>query len=186
MKPTPRGPQSLIQLKSPAGEIRSVPAITIIQDTREQLPYAFAGFKRVSGTIVRTLETGDYAILEAEAHFRAERKRVDELFSTLSNNLVGRARFIREMERMLAFPIRHLIIEGTPQQIKQSGLRSGYHPHAVLGSLDAITTRYGVHVVFCDTRDEAEERLANLAAMAYAYYYAAQHGLGPALQAGDL
>jgi hypothetical protein len=52
--------------------------------------------------------------------------------------------------------------------------------------LDAITLKYGIQVIFADTREEAEERVANLAAMHYAYFYAEQEGLGRFLSENDL
>ena len=52
--------------------------------------------------------------------------------------------------------------------------------------LDAITARYGIQIIYTDSRDEAEERVANLAAMHYAYYFAEQQTLGRCLKEDDL
>jgi len=186
MNPT-RGPKTLIQLKPANHPPCWVPPITIIQDTREQLPYTFVGFTRIAGTIVQTLQTGDYAIAGAENLFRVERKRPEELFHNLSNKRVDhRSRFLREMERLSVFPHKYLVIEGTPEQIQRAGTYSGYHPSAVLGSLDAIATKFHIAIVYTDSREASEERVANLAAMAYAYHYATQMGFGACLQDGDL
>ena len=51
--------------------------------------------------------------------------------------------------------------------------------------LDAITARYGMHIIYTDSRDEAEERIANLASLHYAYHYAEEEGLGRYLAEGD-
>ena len=52
--------------------------------------------------------------------------------------------------------------------------------------LDALTARYGIQIIYADTRDEAEERIANLTAMHYAYYFAEQQGFGRCLKEDDL
>ena len=52
--------------------------------------------------------------------------------------------------------------------------------------LDALTARYGIQLIYTDSRDEAEERIANLAALHYAYYFAEQQGLGRCLTENDL
>ncbi|MDP1767405.1 MAG: hypothetical protein Q8L74_01225 [Nitrospirota bacterium] len=52
--------------------------------------------------------------------------------------------------------------------------------------LDALTARYDIQIIYADTRDEAEERIANLAALHYAYYIAEQQGFGHCLKEGDL
>jgi hypothetical protein len=41
-------------------------------------------------------------------------------------------------------------------------------------------------MIQADTREEAEERVANLAALYYAYYFSEQQGLGRCLTEDDL
>jgi hypothetical protein len=52
--------------------------------------------------------------------------------------------------------------------------------------LDALTARYGIQIIHTDSREEAEERVANLAALHYAYYFAEQLGFGRCLKEDDL
>jgi hypothetical protein len=52
--------------------------------------------------------------------------------------------------------------------------------------LDAMKVRYGMQIIQADTREEAEERVANLAALHYAYFFAEQQGLGRYLNENDL
>jgi hypothetical protein len=52
--------------------------------------------------------------------------------------------------------------------------------------LDSLTARFGITIIFSDSREEAEERVANLAAMHYAYHYAEQQGFGRCLTENDL
>jgi len=41
-------------------------------------------------------------------------------------------------------------------------------------------------VIYADSRDEAEERVANLAAIHYAYYFAEERGMGRYINEDDL
>jgi len=52
--------------------------------------------------------------------------------------------------------------------------------------LDGLTARYGIKIIYSDNREEAEERVANLAALHYAYHFAEQLGFGRCLSEGDL
>lgn len=52
--------------------------------------------------------------------------------------------------------------------------------------LDAITARFGIQIIYSDSREEAEERVANFAAMHYTYFFAEQQGLGRCLKEDDL
>ena len=52
--------------------------------------------------------------------------------------------------------------------------------------LDALTARYGIQIIYSDSREEAEERVANLAALHYAYHFAEQQGFGRCLKEDDL
>ena len=52
--------------------------------------------------------------------------------------------------------------------------------------LDALTARFGITIIFSDSREEAEERVANLAAIHYAYHFAEQLGFGRCLMENDV
>ncbi|MEY4529258.1 MAG: hypothetical protein RL768_2977, partial [Nitrospirota bacterium] len=83
-------------------------------------------------------------------------------------------------------PYRFLVIEGALFQRLASGRLGQYHKTGLQDFLDALTVRYGLQIIYADTRDEAEERVANLATLHYAYYYAEQEGLGRYLAENDL
>ena len=163
-----------------------VPAIHMLVDTNEHLPYTFEGFVRIAGTIRQTLPAGDYAIAEAPDIFCVERKRVEEFNTIFSNPSDNRPRFLRELEPLLAVPHRFLLIEGTIQYSKGGGRLGQYHKNGMVDFLDALTARYGIKIIYTDSREEAEERVANLAAMHYAYYFAEQQGLGRCLTENDV
>jgi len=78
------------------------------------------------------------------------------------------------------------VIEGRIDQAQGRGRLSEYLKNGVMDFLDAVALKYGIQVIWADTREEAEERVANLAAMHYAYFYAEQEGLGRSLSENDL
>ena len=190
-QPTPRrsqelrGPQALLALSREDQPKITVPAIEVLVDTNEQHPYDFHGLVRIAGTIRHTLPAGDYSIAEAPALLCVERKRVEELHLTVSNSS-ERLRFLRNLEGLLAFPHRCLVVEGTIEQSIAGGRLGHYHKNALLDFLDALKVRHAIQVIQGDTREEAEERLANFAALHYAYYFAEQQGLGRCLNEGEL
>ncbi len=182
----PRGPQSLMMLSRQGQPKTMVPAITMLVDIHEHLPYEFQGLVRIAGTIRQTLPAGDYAIAEAPEIFCVERRRVEEFNTIFSNPSDNRPRFLRELEPLLAFPHRFLVIEGTIQFNKAGGRLGQYHRNGMMDFLDGLTARYGIKIIYSDNREEAEERVANLAALHYAYHFAEQLGFGRCLSEGDL
>jgi ERCC4-type nuclease len=181
-----RGPQSLIILSRQGQPKIPVPAIQMLVDSNEHSPYDFRGLVRIAGIIRQKLPAGDYAIAEAPGLFCVERKLVAELYASTSNSSDNRPRFLRELERLLPFPNRFMVVEGPIEQSQGRGRLSEYLKNGVMDFLDAVTLRYGIQPIFADTREEAEERVANLAAMHYAYFYAEQEGLGRCLNENDL
>lgn len=162
-----------------------VPAIHLLVDIHEHLPYEFKGLVRIAGTKRQALPAGDYAIAEAPEVFCVERRRVEEINTIFSNPSDNRPRFLRELEPLLAVPHRFLVIEGTIQYHTGGGRLGQYHKNGMVDFLDALTARYGLQIIYADSREEAEERVANLAALHYAYHLAEQQGLGRCLTEND-
>jgi len=181
-----RGPQSLIMLSRTGQPKLMVPAIHLYVDPREHFPYDFQGFVRIAGAIREPLPAGGYAIAEAPELLCIKSIGVEELYTIFSNPSDNRLPFLHELEQFLAFPSRFLVIEGTLQHRKAGGRLNQYHKIGLIDFLDALTARYGIQTIYADTRDEAEERVANLAALHYAYYFAEQHGFGRCLTENDL
>ena len=181
-----RGPQSLIMLSRTGKPKVMVPAIHLYVDPREHFPYDFQGFVRIAGAIREPLPTGGYAIAEAPELLCIKSIGVEELYTIFSNPSDNRLPFLHELEQFLAFPTRFLVIEGTLQHRKAGGRLNQYHKIGLIDFLDALTARYGIQIIYADTRDEAEERVANLAALHYAYYFAEQQGFGRCLKEDDL
>jgi len=163
-----------------------VPAITILVDSHEHLPYEFEGLVRIAGTIRQTLPAGDYAIAEAPEIFCVERRRVEEFNTIFSNPSDNRPPFLQELEPLLDYPHRFLVIEGTLQSSKGGGRLGQYHKNGMMDFLDGLTARYGIQIIYSDSREEAEERVANLAVLHYAYHFAEQQGLGRCLAEDNL
>lgn len=182
----PRGPQAAVSLSRQGHPVILVPACHLLVDSKEHLPYTFQGFNRIAGTVSQTLPAGHYAIEEAPDLFCVLRKRVEELMTEFSNPYDNRPRFLGELEPLLAYPHRFLVIEGTLPHLRSGGLLGQYQKNGLMDFLDAITARYGIQIIYSDSREEAEERVANLAAMHYAYFFAEQQGLGRCLKEDDL
>jgi len=182
----PRGPQTAVTIARQGHPIVMVPACTILVDSRETLPYTFEGFSRIAGTVTQELPEGDYAIAEAPDIFRVLRKRAEEFMTAFSNPSGQRQRFLSELNPLLFCPHRFLVIEGQLPHNKSGGLLGQYQKTGVMDFLDAITARYGIQIIYSESREEAEERVANLAALHYAYFFAEQRGLSRCLKDDDL
>lgn len=185
-KQEPRGPQLPVTLFREEQPKIPVPAIHILVDSRQHQPYEFRGLIRIAGTMQQPLAAGHYAIAEAPELFCVVRKRVEEFNTIFSNPADNRLPFMRELEPLLAIPHRFLVIEGAIQARIASGRLGQYHKNGLMDFLDAVTARYGMQIIYTDSREEAEERIANLAALHYAYYFAQRQGLGRYLKKNDL
>jgi hypothetical protein len=180
-----RGPQTLLNVTRFSHPKIMVPAVHMLVDVHEHLPYDFKGLVRIAGTTRQALPAGDYAIAEAPDIFCVERRRVEEFNTIFSNPSDNRPRFLRDLEPLLAVPHRFLVIEGTIQYNTGGGRLGQYHKNGMVDFLDALTARFGIQIIYSDSREEAEERVANLAALHYAYHLAEQQGLGRCLTEND-
>ena len=181
-----RGPQSPILLTKAGLGTVMVPAIHLYIDPREPHPYDFHGFTRIAGTMREPVPVGNYAIAEAPELLAIKALNVEVLYTILSNPLDNRGPFIFELERMRSYQARVLLVEGTLQHKKGGGRLNQYHKNSLMDFLDALTARFGLQIVYADTRDEAEERIANLAALHYSYHFAEQMGFGRCLTENDV
>ena len=132
---------------------------TVLQDTREQRPLAIEAYPvEVAG-----LPAGDYGIKGfsdwTNPQFAIERKSIADLVGSLTS---GRARFMREIERLRRFRFAAILIEGVRDEIELHSYRSLATPQSILASLDAIEVRTGVHVIWAGTAEGAARRLEGL------------------------
>lgn len=102
--------------------------LVAIIDTREQLPLELSPMKTVTGT----LQTGDYSIVGLEHLVAVERKSLEDLISCVG---VSRERFDREVQRLLGYPTRAVVVEATWANLEAGNWRSKVTPQAAVGSV---------------------------------------------------
>jgi ERCC4-type nuclease len=97
-------------------------------DTREQNPLDLEPLRQVAGT----LATGDYSLRGLESIIAIERKSLVDLLSCVGQE---RDRFHREVLRLLAYPVRALVVESTWPEIERGKWRSKVRAPAALGTV---------------------------------------------------
>lgn len=102
--------------------------ITAIIDTRERLPLDLKPLSVVRGG----LPTGDYSVRGLENEIAVERKSLADLVMCCG---AERDRFEREVQRLLAYQCRLLVVEATWTQIEAGGWRGQLTPAHVRGAL---------------------------------------------------
>ncbi len=102
--------------------------VTAIVDTREQLPLDLSPLQTTAGT----LATGDYSIVGLENVVAVERKSISDLLGCIGGE---RERFDREVQRLLAYPCRCIIVEATWADLEAGQWRSKVTPAAAIGSI---------------------------------------------------
>jgi len=123
--------------------------MTIVIDTREQLPFCF---NENLETIRKSLTTGDYSLLHFENQVAVERKDVNDFVQSVIHQ---RERFMREMIRLSEMPFRCVVVEASLSDILRHHYRSGADPRSVFGSALSIIVEYNVPVYFCCDRQIA-------------------------------
>tara|TARA_A100001201_G_scaffold6382_1_gene10537 strand:- start:2536 stop:3063 length:528 start_codon:yes stop_codon:yes gene_type:complete len=152
---------------------KTIPKYTVLQDTREQKGWYFGEYDKCAGMEQETLKTGDYTIKGFEDMVCIERKfSVEEI----ANNLGKKKKaFDKEMQRMQEFAFKYIICEFSMSdlvdypnsifsdymkqtrpayveaQIKKRRITGKY----LLRSLMEYQNWYGIHILFCDNKDNA-------------------------------
>ncbi len=118
-----------------------------IVDSREQLPLDLSPLKVEAGS----LATGDYSVKGLEHVVAIERKSAEDMLACVGRE---RERFEREIQRLLAYPVRAIVVEADWQFFEAGDWRGNVTPAAAIGSLIGwITT--GVPIVMADTHERA-------------------------------
>ena len=102
--------------------------VTALCDSREQIPLDLSPLRVEVGT----LATGDYSIKGLEHVVAVERKSLSDCLQCIGQE---RERFDREVQRLLAYPVRALVVEATWPDLERGEWRSQVTPAAALGSL---------------------------------------------------
>ena len=128
--------------------------VTGIVDTREQLPLDLSPLRVEVGT----LATGDYSVAGLEHVVAVERKSLSDLLGCVG---VERERFDREVQRLLAYPVRCLVVEATWLDLERGEWRSKVSPQSVVGSVLGWIAA-GIPVVMAGDHDRAGRYVSRL------------------------
>jgi len=126
--------------------------VKLIQDTREQAPFTFAGYD--CEVQAGAIPTGDYSLAGLVDRCAVERKSLDDLLGCLTGE--GRERFERELARAAGLECFAVVVEASFQDMAEGRYRSKMKPHAALQSVLAFQVRYGCPFIWAGTRAGAE------------------------------
>lgn len=113
-------------MSRPRRELRPEDILALV-DTREQLPLDLSPLRTARGS----LDTGDYSVAGLESHIALERKSLPDLLGCIG---VERDRFEREIMRLLAYPVRAVVVEASWAELEAGQWRSKVTPKAAQGS----------------------------------------------------
>src|SRR5262249_20917570 len=102
--------------------------VTAVIDTREQHPLDLRPLKMIRAG----LDTGDYSVQGLQHVIAIERKALPDLLACVGQE---RERFDREVQRLLAFPVRALVVEALWTDLELGNWRSKVSPQAAIGSV---------------------------------------------------
>ncbi|MGI6417260.1 MAG: ERCC4 domain-containing protein [Thermoguttaceae bacterium] len=129
--------------------------VIAVCDTREQVPLDLSPLAVEIGT----LTTGDYSIRGMEHLVAVERKSLPDFLACVGRE---RERFDREVQRLLAFPTRALVVEATWAQVEMgSWTNSRIKPAAAIGSLLGWI-EMGLPVILAGDHERAGRYVARL------------------------
>ena len=128
--------------------------VTAVIDSREQLPLNLSPLN----TTTATLSTGDYSVHGLEHIVAIERKSLDDLVACVGRE---RERFDSEVQRLLAYQTRAILVEATWAEIEIGQWRSKVTPTAAMGSLCAWLAM-GLPIVMAGNRHRAGKITARL------------------------
>jgi DNA excision repair protein ERCC-4 len=124
--------------------------ITVVTDSREQLPYIFDPAK--VATIRKALPAGDYSLVGLEDRVAVERKTLADFVTTV---IRGRKRFHRELQKLSFYDAACVVVECNFRDLVDGRYRSDAHPHALIATVASIVVDFGVPVYFCSDRQAA-------------------------------
>lgn len=108
-------------------ELRPEQVVAVV-DSREQCPLDLTSLRTVTGTLV----TGDYSIQGLEHVVVVERKSLGDLLACVGRE---RERFDREIMRLLAYPVRAVVVEASWEDLEHGEWRGELRPDQVVGSV---------------------------------------------------
>jgi ERCC4-type nuclease len=127
-------------------DLSAVDLVAIV-DSREQNPLDLQPLRQVTGT----LTTGDYSLRGLESIIAIERKSLPDLLTCVGQE---RDRFHREVLRLLAYPVRALVVESTWPELERGQWRSKVGSPAALGTV-LNWVSLGLPVIMAGDHDRA-------------------------------
>lgn len=128
--------------------------ITALVDSREQKPLDLAPLRIETAT----LTTGDYSVKGLENMVAIERKSEADLLVCIGRE---RERFDREIQRLLGFDVRTLVVESTWPAMEAARWNSKITSSQAIGSLLGWIAR-GVPIVMADNHQRAGRFVSRL------------------------
>lgn len=128
--------------------------VTVLIDTRENEILDVSPLKSRRAT----LTTGDYSAAGMQSIIAIERKSLQDMVGSLTTE---RDRFEREIMRMLAYPVRALIIEANWCDIELKAYRGQAHPNSIMGSLMSFIAQ-GIPVIMIGDHERAGKWVARM------------------------
>ena len=141
--------QARPNVRTPTARAQGIDGLQILVDSHERYPYRF-GTQQVS-TVARALPCGDYGlVVDGQLVASVERKSLADLVSSLTN---GKLRY--QVADLAALPRAAVVVEDRYSQVfKLDRVR----PAVVADGLAELQIRWpNVAIVFCETRQLAEE-----------------------------
>ena len=118
-----------------------------VQDSREQYGLCLDPLHVEIGT----LTTGDYSIRGLEHVIAVERKSAEDILACIGRE---RERFDREVQRLLAYPVRAIVVESTWHFFERGEWRGNVTTNAAIGSLLGWICS-GVPIVMANNHERA-------------------------------
>lgn len=137
----------MARTKSPLPAEPKIEDITVIIDDQEKVAADIAPFKWIE----KHLRAGDYSIVGLENVIAIERKSKVDFLNSMSGE---RDRFEWQIKRLVAFPVRALVVEMTWDDIEQANWRHKITAASAMGTLLGIIA-HGVPVVMAGDHDRA-------------------------------
>lgn len=121
--------------------------VVAIRDNRENYPIDLSPLKVIQGT----LPTGDFSLVGLEHKVAVERKSLQDLIMCCGRE---RERFEKEIQRLMAYETKAIIVEASWSQIELKSYRGDMHPSAVMGSLLGWISM-GMPIIMAESNDRA-------------------------------
>ena len=136
--------------------------ITVIQDTREQRPFAFDPLR--FAVEVGTLLTGDYTVKGLEQRLRIERKQLGDFVGTVIGDWI---RFRKELNRLAYFDVALIVVEADVQDVLAHQYESDAKPESVIGRANGIFLDHGIQVAWWGKRSNCVAMVENFLTLAW-------------------